>query len=100
MFGLTEKDTDEIITILAKHAEIEQAIIFGSRAKGNYKNGSDVDIAIKGENITHELINAISQQLNEETLMPYQFDILDYFSIKNNSLNEHINRVGKVFYRV
>ncbi|MEO5570967.1 MAG: nucleotidyltransferase domain-containing protein [Bacteroidia bacterium] len=98
-FGLRESDLQTIIAILQQENEIEEAIIFGSRAKGNYKNGSDVDIVLKGEKVNHQLINQISYLLNEETLMPYKFDVLDYNTVSNKHLVEHIDRAGKTFWK-
>jgi predicted nucleotidyltransferase len=97
-FGLKKDDLQTICGILAQEPAIEQAIIFGSRAKGNYKPGSDVDIALKGKNLSAKITTTISFQLNEETTMPYKFDVLNYHTIKEPALIEHINRVGKVFY--
>ncbi|WP_204226487.1 nucleotidyltransferase domain-containing protein [Clostridium botulinum] len=54
MFGLLERDIKYINEVLDKFEEIEKAIIFGSRAMGNYKKGSDVDIAIIGKNVTNK----------------------------------------------
>jgi uncharacterized protein len=98
MFGLKDGDIKTIRDILAKHSEVEKAFVFGSRAKGNYKNGSDVDIALKGEKITFKTISDINYELNEETLMPYGFDILNYHTIQNPDLVVHIDRVGVCFY--
>lgn len=98
-FGLKETDLEAIIQIFSHYAEIESAIIFGSRAKGNYKNGSDVDIALKGKRLTLEIVSRISVFLNEETTMPYKFDVLNYHSLTNASLQEHIDRVGVVLYK-
>jgi predicted nucleotidyltransferase len=99
MFGLKESDILTLTDILVKYPGIGEAYIFGSRAKGNFRNGSDVDIAIKGKNISYDLILDISTYLNEETLMPYRFDILDYDSISNKELSEHIDRAGILFYK-
>ena len=98
MFGLRQTDLNSIIEVLQSYREVESAIIFGSRSKGDYKNGSDVDIALKGTTINHRLITRISYLLNEETLMPYKFDVLDYQTISNKNLTAHIDRAGKVFY--
>jgi predicted nucleotidyltransferase len=98
MFGLLEEDLNSIIKIISKYNDIEEAVIFGSRAKGNYKNGSDVDIALKGEKISFDTLRSISWILNEETLMPYRFDILNYNSIENQELLNHISRIGKTIY--
>jgi len=98
MFGLKLRNIDVIIAIMQRFAVVEQALIFGSRAMGNYKKGSDVDIAIKGRDIDYTLTSKISYLLNEETPMPYFFDVIHYTSITNPHLIEHIDRVGKVFY--
>jgi len=97
-FGLKENDLEEIISILREHKEVEEALVFGSRAKGNHKNGSDVDIALKGK-ITFEIVSHISFLLNEETAMPYRFDVLNYNTIRNKELTEHIDRTGISFYQ-
>jgi predicted nucleotidyltransferase len=97
-FGLPENDMETIISILRQHQEVEEASIFGSRAKGNYKNGSDVDIALKGKKLNFKTISHISYLLNEETHIPYKFDVLNYHTISNNDLIEHIDRVGIIFY--
>ncbi|MEO5673593.1 MAG: nucleotidyltransferase domain-containing protein [Chitinophagales bacterium] len=96
--GLTEADLSSLISILRKYPEVEEAFLFGSRAKGNYKKGSDVDIVVKGSKINHESIAAISYELNEETMMPYHFDLLNFHAIANNELIDHINRMGTKIY--
>lgn len=99
LFGLKEGDIKSIISILQQQPEVEEALIFGSRAKGNYRTGSDVDMAVKGDGINLKLITHISYLLNEETAMPYQFDVLNYHSIRNAGLVEHIDRAGISFYK-
>ena len=96
--GLTENDLQEIISILKQFPEIEQALIFGSRAKGNYKNGSDVDLALKGSELTFATATRISYLLNEETRMPYTFDIVQFETITSPELIKHIDRVGICIY--
>jgi len=98
MFGLRDSDISDIIQVLEKFPEVELARIFGSRAKGNYRNGSDVDLAVFGNNISFERIIHISSVLNEETMMPYYFDVLDYYSIENADLVRHIDRIGRIIY--
>ncbi|MBK8550328.1 MAG: nucleotidyltransferase domain-containing protein [Ignavibacteria bacterium] len=96
--GLRREDLENIIFILKKENGIESAYLFGSRAKGVYKNGSDVDIALKGKQIDHNLINHISYLLNEETPMPYRFDVINYNKIKNTELISHIDRNGQLIF--
>lgn len=97
-FGLRQHDLDEIVRVLQRFSVIEEAIIFGSRAKGNFKTGSDVDIAVKGKGITHAVVASLSFSLNEESAMPYYFDIVHFDEISEKELREHINRVGLCFY--
>jgi len=97
-FGLRQSDVIALHGILEKYPAIEQACIFGSRAKGNFRPGSDVDIALKGTGLTLHVINNISFELNEETTMPYKFDVLNYHTITDPALLDHINRAGIVFY--
>lgn len=99
IFGLKEEDLRNIIAVLQPHVEVEEAIIFGSRAKGNYRNGSDVDIALKGTKLNYKATTDISYILNEKTQTPYRFDVLTYHTISNKDLTEHINRIGISFYK-
>jgi len=99
-FGLLDTDVKVIVKVLSDHPKVESAYIFGSRAKGNFKNGSDVDIALKGSDLDFDTISQISYFLNEETNMPYKFDVLNYHSTKEPVLLVHIDRVGvEVFKR-
>lgn len=98
-FGLKEEDIQDIVAVLQQHEKVGEAIIFGSRAKGNYKNGSDVDIALKGMALDYKTTRGISYILNEETQMPYRFDVLNYHTVSNIDLTDHINRIGISFYK-
>jgi len=97
-FGLKEYDLEYIKNMIKKFPEIEKAVIFGSRAKGNYKPGSDVDIAIYGENITFDIVSKLHAMLEEYGPLPYFFDVVDYTHLKNKELKEHIDRVGKTIF--
>lgn len=98
-YGLKQGDLERIIAVLQKEEAIETAILFGSRVKGNHKNGSDVDIALKGNALTDAIATHIRSALNEETPMPYKFDVLNYNTIDNAELRDQIIRVGVIFYR-
>lgn len=97
-FGLKEFELEYIIDAIKKFHEIEKAVIFGSRAEGNYKPGSDVDIGIYGENITFDTVSALHAMLEEKGPLPYFFDIVDYTHLSHKELKEHIDRVGKVIF--
>ncbi|ENZ35531.1 hypothetical protein HMPREF1084_00112 [Clostridium butyricum 60E.3] len=98
MYGLLERDIRYIKKALEQCEEIEKAIIFGSRAMGNYKNGSDVDIAVLGELISNNTILKLNDYLNEIYPLPYFFDIINYNSITNENLKKNIDIEGKIIY--
>jgi uncharacterized protein len=94
-FGLTKRDIKHIIEAVSQFPEIDKVIIFGSRAMGNFKRGSDVDIALKGTGITHSIITRLSSLLNEEQPLPYFFDVLHYETLQNEELKKHIDTEGR-----
>lgn len=98
MYGLTEKDLMYILDGIRKHSEINKAIIFGSRAIGNYKKGSDIDLAITGDKITKDILNELDDYLNEVCPIPYFFDLLHYENLSNENLKKHIDEYGKIIY--
>jgi predicted nucleotidyltransferase len=98
-FGISEISHSLIISAIEKYPQIETVLIFGSRAKGNFRNGSDIDLAIQGKLCSPELALKLSGIINEQTAVPYQVDIVDYNSIENQELKAHIDRAGIEFYR-
>lgn len=97
--GLLDRDFTFILEAAKKDPNIEELVLFGSRAMGNYKPGSDVDLAVKGENVDRSTIRRLSECINEELPLPYFFDVLDYNTIENEALKTHIDRHGIVIYR-
>lgn len=98
VYGLKNRDIKHIIESIKAYSEIKEVVLFGSRAKGNFRNGSDVDMAIKGEEITYSTVTHLSYLLNEEKPLPYYFDIVHYEKINEPKLIEHIDHVGIVIY--
>lgn len=96
--GLRNEDINYIIETIKHFKEIDKAVIFGSRAKGNYKPGSDIDIAIYGEKINIDTLSKLRFLLEEESHMPYMFDVVDASHLSNQALKDHIVRVGRVIY--
>ena len=96
-FGLSEKTTNILTEFFKKFPEVDEVKIYGSRAKGNYKKGSDIDFALFGD-IEYNLLRKISGGL-DELPTPYKFDVTDYNTLKHLPLKEHIDRVGKTFYK-
>lgn len=97
--GLRQSDIDYIIKVISEFSEIEKAIVFGSRAKGNFKPGSDVDIAIYGDNITFDTLSALHSRLEEQGPLPYFFDVVDYTHLNHKELKKYIDRAGKVIFQ-
>lgn len=97
-FGIYNQSFTLILESLNDFPEIEKAIIFGSRAMGNFKKGSDIDLAIIGNNINDQIKTRLSSVLNQELPIPYFIDVVDYKSISNKDLIKHIDTEGKVIY--
>ncbi len=97
-FGLTEKDREIINNIFKKNQLITKVVVYGSRAMGNYKLGSDIDMTLYSEkDISFEVLSRIMGEFDDSDL-PYLVDISLYSKLTNVNLIEHINRVGKIIY--
>ena len=97
MIGLNDTDIHKIQEVFASHPEVEKAILYGSRAKGNYKPASDIDLTLLGTGLNLTIQQKIENEL-DDLLLPYKIDLSIYYQISNKDLTEHIDRVGKVFY--
>jgi len=97
-YGLKEEQIEGIKTVFAGNPNVAEVILFGSRAKGNYKPGSDVDFALKGIDLKLDDILALNSKL-EDLNLPYIFDLLIYDQIKDIAVIDHINRAGISFYK-
>jgi predicted nucleotidyltransferase len=95
-FGLDDRTLRLMRGFFEKHPSIGEVRIFGSRAKGNFRSESDVDLAIFGD-VDSVLASLVASELDELPL-PYQFDVQAYPSIKHTPLREHIDRVGRPFF--
>ena len=96
-FGLKNDVIKQVNSIFTKHPQIKKVIIYGSRAKGNYKTGSDIDLSLMGEALTLSFVHSVELEI-DDLLLPYTFDISIFDNISNPDLIEHINRVGLIFY--
>ncbi len=97
-FGLKPEIITHLKNIFYKFEEIESVVLYGSRAKGNYHRGSDIDITLKGNDITEPLISSLEQYI-DDLLLPYSFDISSWNKIDNLDLRAHIERVGVTIYQ-
>lgn len=96
-FGLCDEEIALIHKVFVAFPDIAEVVIFGSRAMDNYKKGSDVDLALKGT-LDDRTVVRVSAQLNEELPLPYLFDVIDYHTITNADLRDHIDRYGQKLY--
>jgi predicted nucleotidyltransferase len=95
--GLNEVTVEKIRGVFARFPEIEKSVLYGSRAKGNFKTGSDIDLTLYGETLTPDLRATIAAAL-DDLLLPYTIDLSIFEELSHDQLREHIERVGVVFY--
>ena len=98
-FGLSDTVIRELQDVFRRHANIKKVLIFGSRSKGNYRAGSDIDLAVIGNDIDYNLLLSILCEIDDLELL-YSVDLLDYQKKKGTPIGDHIDRVGQVFYEV
>lgn len=96
-YGLREETIDKINSVFKKNGEVQDVIIYGSRAKGNYREGSDIDITLIGKDLTEAIRCKISLEIDDLNT-PYLFDISIFDNLHSSDLEEHIKRLGQVFY--
>jgi predicted nucleotidyltransferase len=97
MYGLPRSAIEKINGVFSAHPAVETAMLYGSRAKGNYKNGSDIDLTLRGAVAFRELLR-IETEL-DDLLLPWMIDLSIYEHIDNPALIEHIQQVGVEFYK-
>jgi len=97
-YGLSEEQLKQIQDIISSYDEIDEAILFGSRAMDTYKEASDVDIALKGKNVNASLAARLKYRLEEDTYLPFFFDFIAYPTITNQALKKHIDTKGVSIY--
>ena len=96
-FGLSDKSYRELMSILASVPEIDEAVLYGSRARGDYGHASDIDLSLKGPQLTRRHLSILNQRLYESHI-PYFFDTNIYSSINNADFKANIDRDGRVIY--
>ncbi len=98
-YGLNQRDMQTISSIFSKYDEVKKALIFGSRAKGKYHPGSDIDIAIIDKDVWYRTMRMIKNDFSESSL-PYNVDLVNFATLTNEDLKNHILRAGKPLYSV
>ncbi len=97
-FGLKDSTIERIRSVLGRYSQVKQAVLYGSRAKGNYRDSSDLDLTLLGgEDLTMNILYRIMGDL-DDLLLPYTFDISIFSQISDSDVVDHIQRVGITFY--
>lgn len=97
LFGLTIEEITAMQGVFSNFEEVEKVIVYGSRAKGNHKPYSDIDMTLVGQNISDHTVTEIDFAL-DDLLMPYKIDLSIFSKINNNDLIVEINAFGKELY--
>lgn len=98
MTGLSDAELETLRTVFARFPQIEEVILFGSRAHGTHRPSSDIDLAIKGKDITLDTLTKLRYILEGDTNLPYFFDIVIYERIENEGLKKVIDGAGRNIY--
>ena len=96
-FGLSDTVIKELQDVFRHYENIEKVLIFGSRSKGNFRAGSDIDLAVIGKGIDYNQLLSILCEIDDLELL-YSVDLLDYQKKKGTPIGDHIDRVGQIFY--
>ncbi|WP_297324282.1 nucleotidyltransferase domain-containing protein [Nitrosomonas sp.] len=96
-FGLSSTTLDKLNSVFAQHPAINSVLIYGSRVKGNYRAGSDIDLTIKGDEIPFAEFIHIENQI-DDLMLPYTVDLSQYHLLENTDLIAHIDRIGVAIY--
>lgn len=96
-FGLQASTLAQIRDVFKQHPAVREVLIYGSRAKGTFRPGSDIDLTLIGDNLDLKLLNKIANEL-DDLLLPYTFDLSLYHHIEHQDLQDQIKRAGKKFF--
>lgn len=97
MYGLDKTTIEDIQKVFREFPEVDRALLYGSRAKGNFRRGSDIDLVIEGSHLDLTILQKIEIVL-DDLMLPYKIDLAMLKQIQNHELLDHIKRVGMVFY--
>lgn len=97
VFGLPVTSVQALQSVLAWYGRVAKGDIYGSRAMGRFRPGSDIDIALRGEELTMADLLAIDREIDDLDL-PYKVDLSIYHLIQDPALRDHIDRVGCALY--
>ncbi|MEI6675894.1 MAG: nucleotidyltransferase domain-containing protein [Verrucomicrobiota bacterium] len=95
--GLAETTVERIRRVLAHYPEVATGMLYGSRATGTHRPGSDIDLTLCGSSLDHTLLTRIDNEL-DDLLLPYQIDLSLFAALTQPALLDHIRRVGVTLY--
>ena len=97
--GLSDQTLQKIRDVFVRYPQVEEAVLYGSRARGDYKNGSDIDLTLRGSTeLTHTILSQIANDLDDQ-LLPYTIDLSIFKNIRNPEMIEQIERIGVALYK-
>lgn len=97
-FGLPETTILKLHSVFVNYPEIAEILIYGSRAKGNFREGSDIDISLKGKNLSQNILSELNLDIDDLNT-PYFYDLSIYHKLTSTDLKTHIDKYGQVFYK-
>lgn len=95
--GLSDPTVRKIQKVLAGFPQVEKAVLYGSRAKGTFKHGSDIDLTLFGGELTDRMVSRIYWEL-DNLLLPYKIDLSRFSNLRHPALIDHVQRVGLPIY--
>lgn len=96
-YGLSDNAVKKINSVFKKFSTVEKVVLYGSRAKGNFREGSDIDLTMFGSSLDFSILGKIENEI-DDLLLPYKFDLSIFSTLSDPDFIDHIKRVGVVFY--
>ncbi len=97
-FGLSDSTITKIQQVFVEYPQVDKVLVYGSRAKGDFHPGSDIDLTLFGNELDRQQCSEIADAL-DDLLLPYTIDLSVFDQLKHPALEAHIERVGKMFYQ-
>ncbi len=98
MYGLSDEIIQSLREVFREQPNVREVILFGSRAKGNYTTGSDIDLAVRADNLSFRQLMDIHARIEDLELL-YKVDVINYDKVAGTPIGEHIDRVGRILYQ-
>ncbi len=95
--GLSELERANLQQVFARYPQVERVILYGSRARGDFKPGSDLDLTLYGSQLSQSMLSKIEAEI-DDLLLPYKIDLSIFADIDNENLKLNIQKQGVVFF--